>query len=180
MYPAQVSILAGDVMARLSADVLIRRIACAEQYFNALIEYTVYDWQELYQRYVDGEINFPKTYALLWPERYVELGINQESICGGRTFLQMHTRELEACQSNVIWGYECTNANGTKPHADHLFPYGLGGITDSRNQIYLCDRHNFAKGSDFHLYPWERGQQSWVAEIINRINDAVNVKLQSF
>lgn len=145
----------------------------AGEYFIALTEFSSLDWPDLYSDYVCGKIAFPKTYALLSPSRYLELGVNQEAICGKRSFYLAPERTVEVCQASVIWGYECRNNGRGTVHADHLFPFSRGGITDPRNQIFLCGQHNSAKGSDFHCYPWERGEQEWVREVIERINSAI-------
>jgi hypothetical protein len=49
---------------------------------------------------------------------------------------------------------------------DHLFPRALGGPTDARNRLTLCDWHNTAKSMDVHIFPWEEGLPPWVLDVL--------------
>lgn len=141
----------------------------AQAYLKAIDSFRTVDLPTLYRMYQQGALEFPATYALLYPKFYETSGLQQLTISGQRNFARITTRKNERCMSHLLWGYECPHLDSGEIHADHLFPYGLGGITDARNQIYLCRTHNLTKGHDIHIYPWENGQQGWVSEAINKI-----------
>lgn len=74
----------------------------------------------------------------------------------------------EPCQSDRLWGYECPFADALFA-ADHLYPKSLGGVTDARNRLTLCQWHNTAKSMDVHDFPWEHGTPEWVEPTIRQM-----------
>lgn len=53
--------------------------------------------------------------------------------------------------------------------ADRAWPYALGGPTEIGNIVWLCPRHNQAKGVDVRLYPWEKGWPEWLDDQLQRV-----------
>jgi hypothetical protein len=74
----------------------------------------------------------------------------------------------QVCQSNAVWGYDCSIDDGMLV-ADHLYPFSAGGPTESRNLVWLCKWHNSVKSSDIHLVDWEAVDCRWVDDLIIRV-----------
>lgn len=126
------------------------RIDNAKTYLSELRDTLRCDWLESFEK----ATTVHRKLALLHPGHLVHMGLSTStinSISGKRNF---PPRRVERkCNSMLIWGYECDSKEDLQQ--DHLFPYSLGGATDSRNRIFLCRLHNQIKGSDIHFYPWE-------------------------
>ncbi len=145
------------------------RVKCGESYFNELDKVLSHDWIDSYS--VDRSI-FTKL-ALIHPENLHALDLTEQQLLeinGPRNF-KKSTFHRE-CQSDLIWGYKCLSTECLQQ--DHLFPYSLGGATNTKNRIFLCKNHNSIKGHDIHLYPWEffdRYTDTWLHKKIELIRN---------
>jgi len=73
---------------------------------------------------------------------------------------------VELCESARLWGYTCPFVR-PEYRADHMFPKALGGPTESRNRLTLCEWHNTAKSMDVHIFPFEEGTPAWVSDLLS-------------
>lgn len=153
---------------------LAARFDSAGQYLRALHRMRRATWLDAYAIYRGGHLTAPEAYSLVHPSWYSHV-IKQDIICGPRIFSREISRSASRCGSRLLWGYDCPCGNSA--HADHLFPYSYGGVTDARNLVLLCETHNRLKHEDIHIYPWERGLATWVEEAIERIRDAAALLL---
>ncbi len=145
------------------------RIERGEQYLLALEEFRNWEWGEILAEYRDGRLALPQIMVLMHPDFYAvreaQVGM---SIRGPRSFSTTAGQHAASCMADRIWLLTCP-LRRSEVQADHLFPYSLGGPTLAANQLFLCPAHNSAKGSDVHLFPWERGEPSWLAMQVEKI-----------
>jgi 5-methylcytosine-specific restriction endonuclease McrA len=143
-----------------------RRISFAQSYFRALESFARLD---SLSKVLRGSLalDVPQKYALLHPDLYRDL-VRLEDVIGPRSFSV--SAMGASCMCDQLWGYRCEFADRPM-HQDHMFPYALGGSTDSDNLLTLCDIHNLAKGHDIHIYPWPNKAPRWVEEAILRLAD---------
>lgn len=107
--------------------------------------------------------------AMIHPFFYGDVGKTPCPIRGKRSFDRIDYFPHDVCQSELLWGYKCPFGKQAL-EADHLFPHSMGGPTRSDNKVYLCKIHNQnCKGSDAHIYPWERGKPIWLDGLIEKI-----------
>ena len=131
--------------------------ACA--YLAALKRSFQDGWSACYAELADDSTDLMLKLSLIHPAHLDELDLPDEKpvsriirdVQGPRAFKQVPRHG--ACESRVIWGYDCLLKEERLEH-DHLFPYALGGPTHSLNRITLCRFHNMVKGNDIHQYPW--------------------------
>ncbi len=151
---------------------LKNRIERGEEYLLALEESRSREWREILAEYDGGRLALPQAMALVHPdfykERETEVG---QSIRGPRRFSTTASRPVAGCMADRIWLSACPLENLYDVHADHLFPYSLGGPTLAENQLFLCPVHNRAKASDIHLFPWELGEPDWLRRQVDRIRN---------
>lgn len=143
------------------------RVNYAYRYFNFLAKSKGEHWIEILgQVETDETLGIPEVLALLLPEHYLELGIQDPR--GPRSF--EGATAYSKCRSKEIWGYQCP-FEGAKVHVDHLFPQSRGGLTHHTNAMHLCEFHNTAKFTDIHLIPWERMPENneWIVIALNRM-----------
>jgi hypothetical protein len=150
------------------ADVVAQRVAAAHQYLRFLHEPTATSWQELYARYRDGQMSLMESMTLLDPQ-WLPAGLSQIEAQGPRVF-PAATIVDAACEAAAIWGYPCDLPRLSRTQSDHLFPYALGGPTVAANRLGLCDVHNRVKGTDVHLFPWERSEPSFLSAQLARLS----------
>ena len=106
----------------------------------------------------------PETFALLHPMYF-----DEDPRLAARFQLQRRFREgaieplrVFGCQAIRVWGYRCVLDVAGELVADHRFPYGLGGSTESSNLLPLCRYHNQVKTSDIHTYNGWHEPPPWV------------------
>lgn len=126
------------------------------------------DWFAEYELFCNNQLSLARTMVLLLPEAYGEKPADQTSLIRIRRTFDMKSAEQQ-CQSAWYWGYECPFGTDAAMTADHVFPYSLGGITEGTNLLWLCEVHNRIKGSDVHVFPWERGVPPWVPDVLSRV-----------
>ena len=146
------------------------RIELGEEYLLALEESRSWKWSEVSAEYAAGKLELPRAMVLIHPSFYecreAEAG---QSIRGNRGFTATAGLNVAGCMADRIWLSVCPLAKPDVLHSDHLFPYSLGGPTIAENQLFLCSVHNHAKANDIHLFPWERGEPSWLGMQVERI-----------
>jgi hypothetical protein len=152
-----------DVTAALFAE----RIDTCREYLAALKELEDCDWGHEYALHKGGNKSLVEAMALIHPSHY-EGRILADDVRGDRTFPPLRSSAGVRCGADVVWGYSCAETQGFA--ADHLFPYSLGGPTESTNRVTLCTFHNQLKGNDVHAYPWERGTPGWLDALLDRIS----------
>lgn len=142
------------------------RFEVAQRYLLKLVECNQRGWQNSYNSIKGKEYTedvvltklallHPMLYLSLLPEERHNKATNfQEKIQGKRIFT-LPSKEIK-CSGIELWGYECPLLS--EPLVmDHDFPYSLGGPTDNAlNKRVLCRWHNMIKGSDIHIFNWEK------------------------
>ena len=149
---------------------LTYRIRLGEEYLFALAEFHHREWCTIFEDYERGRLTIAQSLVLVHPRYYIdretEVG---KSIRGIRKFDNVTGRDVSRCMAEQVWLSTCTLQNSEELHSDHWFPFSLGGPTLADNQLYLCPIHNYSKGSDVHLFPWERGKPVWFERQVERI-----------
>jgi hypothetical protein len=112
---------------------------------------------------LDSALELVEAMTLIHPV-WLPSAVDKRLIFGERSF---GLTTASRCESHELWQYAC-DLRHTSLHADHLFAYSLGGPTWAANRLTLCDVHNGIKGADVHLYPWEAGEPSWLARLLER------------
>jgi hypothetical protein len=135
-------------------------------YFEALTRLRTMTWESVAERW--DELALPERLVLVHPDWIGDAGLSEEieAIQGERAFIADVPGRL-ACESRLIWGYDCTTRD--RLQRDHLWPYALGGPTKPGNFIFLCRQHNSLKGVDVHCYPWDHAESKlllWLDEQI--------------
>ena len=149
--------------------ILTTRLQMSYSYLVALDNNLQRDWNELYEMHLQGDMSLVDSMTLIHPDFYKHAGYSNR-IRGNRKFPKEHGMTGIHCSANAIWGYACPLKSFESIVADHLFPYSLGGPTNSDNKLYLCRLHNELKGNDIHMYPWERGEPRWLDGLLLRIS----------
>ena len=145
-------------------SVLESRVSMTREYFEALPRLRSLNWDEAAESW--EEMSLPQRLVLIHPDWLADAGLSRqiESVQGERAFAADALGRV-ACDSCLIWGYDCTT--GDRLQRDHLWPYALGGPTKPGNFIFLCRQHNSLKGVDVHCYPWEQAENRlllWLEE----------------
>lgn len=154
---------------RIPLESLSMRILMGREYIISIDSSQSIDWETQYLLYRQNALSLPESLALLYPIHY-ESKNNSQSIRGPRGFPGERSLSSMKCQANDIWGYPCPlDSTRISVVADHVFPYSLGGPTNSDNKTYLCEFHNQLKGNDIHFFPWEKGEPTWLKTTLNRI-----------
>ena len=110
--------------------------------------------------------------ALIHPSHYEKpLQGAKCSVRGNRTFGKSRGDRRGQCCAEALWGYSCALTVGelAELHYDHVYPWSFGGPDLPSNIQLLCKMHNELKGSDLHVFPWERGEPSWVSLMLAKI-----------
>jgi hypothetical protein len=149
----------------MDAFTLDSRLKVAQAYFVALELSFFTPWKQQHASYLAGHLALPEAMALLHPDHYAAWDYT-DRIRGGRVFKPEASQYGLQCGASHIWGYQCSRNDLA---ADHVFPYSLGGPTTSTNKLLLCTRHNTAKSSDIHFYPWEQGEPPWLESTLGNI-----------
>jgi len=164
-------------MSMFSGELLLGRIDGARRYVAARHDLRSRVWLQAFREYQKRKLDLYQTMALLHPEHYPEPVSGTDP--RGRRAFTLNASDSR-CYSEVIWGYECpivdTEAGVV---ADHIFPYALGGVTQSTNRITLCRWHNSIKTCDIHFFPWERGEPPWVAEALCHLSKSVSLSSET-
>lgn len=157
-------------MNALDLTTVKNRIERGERYLLALERLQKCKWSEILGEYSERRLVMPEAMVLVHPTFYEHLGANaRKSIQGRRTFPDTAGQRAADCMADQIWLSACPLENLEVVHADHVFPYSLGGPTVAANQLFLCPVHNRAKAGDIHLFPWERDEPTWLASQVDRI-----------
>ena len=87
----------------------------------------------------------------------------------------------DRCQiGKLVEGVKCPyQSEFQKSHADHLWPYSLGGLTESGNKLSLCDVCNRAKSNSPFLFPGDdipRWLRLYVVYIANKKNPLLHLE----
>ena len=153
----------------LSPDTLLFRIGAAENYLRIIDEPLPGYWSDLFEEVLIRR-DLQLSMALIHPRHWEELA-EGKSILGERVFKVSTLRGTQSCHAHDYWGVSCSTRAKSDSiiHADHAWPYSLGGPTNVENMRWLCRRHNAAKSSDVHLYPWELPMPDWVPKQLIRI-----------
>jgi hypothetical protein len=138
---------------RFTPDLILARINSAYEYLSYLQELETgnVSWKDGLNQYEAGSLSFAKAMTLINPRFCPAISTNVQGV---RRFLEEPGFSSMKCQSDILWGYDCPIGSRAL-HADHLFPYTLGGPTIGANKIYLCSDHNSMKSCDLHFYSWE-------------------------
>jgi hypothetical protein len=144
------------------------RIIIGRAYLAALERSFRCSWFDQYRQFQNGKLELVEQFALIHPSHY-ENNDPTGSVRGPREFSTEVGIQGIACEARLVWGYPCDRLFGDDVAADHLFPFSFGGPTVGSNKIHLCQLHNQVKGSDIHLYPWERGEPPWLRGCIEAI-----------
>lgn len=153
----------------LTPDTLLFRIDAAEKYLRIIDDPLPGYWSDLCEEALI-RCDLKLALALIHPRHWEELA-QRRSILGDRAFTAPTLRGTQYCSAEDYWGVPCaiqTDKNAFVV-ADHAWPYSLGGPTNVANIRWLCRRHNAAKSSDVHLYPWESPIPDWVPNHLLRI-----------
>lgn len=140
------------------------RVVLARRYLAALSLPPGLQWKSRTENAVAEHHGAPETYALLHPQYFRDDAALRVRLQGRRSFgaRDLDTLRGYGCLSVRVWGYQCDLAIGHPLHADHVFPYSLGGSTASSNLLPLCSYHNQVKAHDIHLYPHWLNPPEWV------------------
>jgi hypothetical protein len=150
-------------------DVIAQRFASGHRYLQLLRRPNRFPWRQNYNRYCSGELSLEEAMVLAHPE-WLPPYIQPTTILGDPTFTAVAGG---SCQSQRLWGYECDVPRSGALHGDHLFPRSLGGPTAALNRLTLCSVHNWLKGADVHLYPWEAGEPAWLRPVLDRYSEFI-------
>jgi hypothetical protein len=151
-------------------EILAARLAEAERYLEACERFAAKAWEELHKAYKAGTLSLPEKIALIHPRHYEEQeAIGGLAVRGAKTFLVDRHRHDLSCEATKVWMQPCRLSQYEVVHADHFFPYSLGGPTVPENRISLCPLHNQLKTNDVHFFPWELGEPCWLSEHVERI-----------
>lgn len=143
---------------------IIHRFAEAERYLSLTNDVRQEQWRRLAKTAL-AKKDLAVALALVRPEILTSSVSDPPDYQGPRHFTKPTPSSVQTCESEIYWGIPCSLAAGL--HADHSWPYALGGPTDPENLTWLCGMHNLAKGSDIHCWPWETTSlPSWVASVL--------------
>lgn len=153
----------------LSADIVTSRIITAERYLEIVDGELPGEWSDL-REYAVARKDLPIALALVHPQCWEEIATSTQ-VLGQRAFHIAPLLGTRFCGAADYWGVPCRTRDDPTAEvvADHAWPYSLGGPTIAANIRWLCRRHNAAKSSDVHLYPWEGLWPTWLNDVLNRI-----------
>jgi hypothetical protein len=153
----------------LTPDTLLFRIDSAEKYLRIIDEPLPGYWSDLFQEaFIRRDLQL--ALALIHPRHWEDIS-QRRVVLGERAFNTPTLRGTQYCCAEDYWGVPCatrTDRNAVIV-ADHAWPYSLGGPTNVANIRWLCGRHNAAKSSDVHLYPWEFPMPDWLPSQLQRV-----------
>jgi hypothetical protein len=144
------------------------RLASAERYYKCLRKVSQMSWLQLFNEInCDPDSGIQETLVLLHPSWGLQDSHHFPDLRGKSSFSGAVTKAK--CRSLEIWGYKCPFVD-SPIHVDHSFPRAKGGMTHHQNAMYLCDKHNLDKGTDIHMFPWERIETNaiWVKQILDK------------
>lgn len=152
-----------------SPDVIRTRIATAEHYLALVDSDLDSTWNDLSTEALIRQ-DLPLALALCHPQHW-EHHIRFEALLGPRSFRTPTLSGTRLCSAADYWGVDCGTLKRRQVDivADHAWPYSLGGPTHVANIRWLCRRHNAAKSSDIHFYPWEGLWPEWLCGLLERI-----------
>lgn len=127
------------------------RFSHAERYLQLVSEGLRGPWERLARRAL-GNRDLPLALSLIHPGTVPDRAGFQR---GSRGFTMQKPKVDQRCESVRFWGVDC-QLHVDALHADHDWPWSLGGPTHQGNLTWLCSYHNLCKGSDIHCWPWER------------------------
>lgn len=151
-------------------SLLEERLSKAAEYLAILETALRTEWRA-FQTEAASHPNWLYRLAAIHPRHYAEAAAMAGASCpirGARSMPLDVGVSAAGCSCQLIWGYPCHLAQPSLV-ADHLFPFSFGGPSSGSNKIFLCALHNQSKGSDIHLFPWERGEPEWVSPVLQRI-----------
>lgn len=151
------------------ADVIRVRIEAAERYLELLDKGFAGSWHDARRHaLVSGDLVLAM--SLVHPEHWRDQRSGQE-ILGPREFRTPVLLGTRYCAAADYWGVACASIGRREVEivADHAWPYSLGGPTEVGNIRWLCRRHNAAKSSDVHLYPWGSLWPDWLDRQLEKI-----------
>jgi hypothetical protein len=153
----------------LTPELLAARMRTAEQYLSIIDEPLAGDWHDLRAEALIRR-DLPLALALVHPQHWEEAA-SFDAVLGPRAFRTPVLRGTQYCSAEDYWGIRCAprDARNVEIVGDHAWPYSLGGPTHVANIRWLCRRHNAAKSSDVHLYPWEGLWPEWLTGVLDRI-----------
>lgn len=157
----------------LDADILRTRFEAAERYLELVDDGLYGSWHEAVQQALDCR-SLVSALSLVHPQHWRDWKTDEE-VLGPRRFKVSALPRIRHCAAIEYWGVECTLArrSGVTIHADHAWPYSLGGRTHVGNIRWLCQRHNAAKSSDVHLYPWEGPWPDWLGDELELLGQVI-------
>lgn len=151
----------------IESSELQRRLEAARGYFDIVREFLRnHQFSDLHATW--DQLSVIEQFAAINPRMY-EQYVDPVDVLGPRIFGREINRMFRVCMCDMLWGYSCPFV-GASLQADHAFPYGLGGATDSTNLLVLCANHNQAKGHDVHLYLWPETSPPWLRRTADKIN----------
>lgn len=146
------------------------------EYADALQSTESSSWRELRHQFESGQLGQIAALVLIHPNWYANSECVAECSVRGKRRFNFNSTGGKPCQSQAIWGYPCP-FESDPIHLDHLFPWSLGGPTDPSNAIWLCRRHNSAKGSDWHLSVQPVGSLNWFNSTLSKLDNLFNYKM---
>lgn len=153
----------------LDAEVIRDRIEAAERYLELIDIGIGGSWHDARrQALVSGDLVMAM--SLLHPEHWRDQR-TERKILGPREFRTPVLLGTRYCAAADYWGVECATLRRGEVEivADHAWPYSLGGPTEVGNIRWLCRRHNAAKSSDVHLFPWESLWPDWLNRQLDKL-----------
>lgn len=157
-----------------SMSLIGTRINKAKHYLSVLEDSLQVSWNEFYTVSKDHK-DWVYRLAAVHPQHYLEHIPAFKAACPIRGLRSMPIDAGAAdrgCRCSLIWGYPC-HLHRPQLVADHLFPYSFGGPSCGENKIFLCGLHNSVKGSDIHMFPWERGEPAWLPALLERLKHTI-------
>lgn len=153
----------------MNSSMIVGRITTAEKYLELIDSPLSGTWSDL-RTYAVATRDLPMALALVHPEHWRE-HIPPQFLLGPREFRAQVLRGTRFCNAVDYWGVPCHRSDDPDREivADHAWPYSLGGPTVPDNIRWLCRRHNAAKSSDIHLYPWEALWPTWLDGLLERV-----------
>jgi hypothetical protein len=154
----------------MDSNVIEGRIATAEKYLELIDGPLSGGWGEL-RAYAVATRDLPIALALIHPEHWGDR-VRASDLLGPREFRAQVLKGTRSCNAADYWGVLCHRHHDPNLDivADHAWPYSLGGPTVPDNIRWLCRRHNAAKSSDIHLYPWEAPWPTWLDGLLGRVS----------
>lgn len=138
------------------------RFEIAERYLAYCAEGQPTNWNRLARKALRHH-DVPLAMSLIHPDN---LPLQQFAHRDPRAFSTTIDPHNAVCEAHKFWGVACGETENL--HADHDWPYSLGGPTNPANLTWLCRVHNLCKGADIHCWPWElmKDPPNWVSDIL--------------